>query len=86
MSNRGLGVYGGMIRDATGESDLDRVNRIERCMRREVFASTLDWLTPEQFRKGAKEAVKILAKADQPAPRKRRAAAATTAAPKRRKK
>ncbi len=33
---------------------------IEDIMRNEVFHSTLDWQTPDQFRQGARRAAKIL--------------------------
>ena len=52
------------ISKATGVTDEAQLNRIEDCMRNDIFHSTLDWQSRAQFNKGAREAVKLLAYID----------------------
>ena len=54
-----------MISKATGETDPERLARIEKCMRQDIFHSTLDWQTARQFNEGARDAVKLLDYLDQ---------------------
>lgn len=54
--------YQKCIIDATGCKPED-ANAIEELMRHEIFHSTLDWQSKEQFDAGAKEAYELL-KAD----------------------
>ena len=52
--------YSDMIGQATGETEAARLREIENIMRQDVFHSTLDWQSPAQFRKGAKQAAAIM--------------------------
>jgi hypothetical protein len=52
--------YQKLISEATNRTDPYELELIEECMRNDVFHSTLDWQTPEQFAKGAREAVEVL--------------------------
>jgi hypothetical protein len=52
--------YNGLISEATGVTDSDKLEEIEEIMRHEIFHSTLDWQTKEEFDKGAKEAHELL--------------------------
>ena len=58
MANR-IGFYTKMIMAATGASEQD-AHPIEEIMREDIFHSTLDWQTKEQFNAGAKEAAALL--------------------------
>lgn len=53
--------YHKLITEATGETDPQRLADIEESMRQDVFHSTLDWQSAAELRKGAKQAVLILA-------------------------
>lgn len=52
--------YHTAISEATGERDKQKLEAIEDCMRNDIFHSTLDWQTREQFDAGAREAVQLL--------------------------
>jgi hypothetical protein len=53
------GIYEKMIMDATKCSAFD-AKYVENIMRDDIFHSTLDWQSPAQFKKGARDAVKLL--------------------------
>lgn len=53
-----MNAYAKFIIDETNCS-LDEAFEIEEIMREEIFHSTLDWQTPEQFRVGALAALEI---------------------------
>jgi len=63
--------YQAIIADATGETDVARVNTIEDIMRNDIFHSTLDWQTRAQLARAARaqlaraarEAVAVMAEA-----------------------
>lgn len=48
--------YAASINRATGVTDPELLAEIEDTMRNDIFHSTLDWQTPAQFAKGAREA------------------------------
>ena len=48
------------ISEITGITNIAQLELIEDCMRHDVFHSTLDWQTAEQFRDGALVAVDVL--------------------------
>jgi hypothetical protein len=52
--------YKELISEATGVTDSDKLEEIEEIMRHEIFHSTLDWQTKEEFDKAAKEAHELL--------------------------
>ena len=57
MRNAGgaLSGYGQLIQNATGSPEAD-LGQIENIMREEVFHSTLDWQSREEFAAGARKA------------------------------
>jgi len=55
-----MGIYTGMIREATGETDKAKLDAIEDFMRHGIFHSTLDWQTRKQLDDAALEAQAIL--------------------------
>ncbi|MBU4337777.1 MAG: hypothetical protein KJ548_14540 [Actinobacteria bacterium] len=61
--NGKLTGYEVLIQEATGVTELDHIERIERIedtMRNVIFHSTLDWQTQEQLEQGAREALQII--------------------------
>lgn len=50
--------YQTLISKATGVDNAKDIAEIEDYMRHTVFHSTLDWLTPKEFNKGARTAWK----------------------------
>lgn len=55
----GLKGYTKSISEATGIIDPKVLDELEDIMRNDIFHSTLDWQTKEEFDKGAKEAVEV---------------------------
>jgi hypothetical protein len=53
-------IYAKAISEATGVTDPAFLAEIESTMRHEVFHSTLDWVTHEEFVEGAKKALEII--------------------------
>jgi hypothetical protein len=54
------GYYESRISEITGFQNVEDLIRIEECMRIDLFHSTLDWLSAEQFDKGAFKAIQVL--------------------------
>jgi hypothetical protein len=55
-TNTPLTGYAGSIAKYTGQTDPETLAEIEDIMRNVIFHSTLDWQTPAQFARGAREA------------------------------
>ena len=53
-------MYQSLITEATGRTDSFDLRVIEDCMRNDIFHSTLDWQSREQFMQGAKDAEQLL--------------------------
>ena len=53
-----------LIREATGIADASRIEAIERCMRAEVFVSTLEWIPEERLVRGAPQAFALVRERD----------------------
>lgn len=54
-----MGGYQKRIQEVTGCTDAE-AQEVEDIMRHNIFHSTLDWQTPEQFDEGAQLAFKVL--------------------------
>lgn len=52
--------YHPLIAEATGVTDVARLEEIEDCMRNVIFCSTLNWQSREQLMTGAREALEVL--------------------------
>ena len=52
--------YQRLITELTGITGENNLCLIEDCMREDIFHSTLDWQTREEFEEGAKKAVAML--------------------------
>ena len=55
-----MSIYSGIISEATGVTDEDRLRAIEDVMRDDIFHSTLDWQTRGQLEEAARTAVTVL--------------------------
>lgn len=64
LDGRPMRAYHLIISEATGERNEQRLDRIEDCMRNDIFHSTLDLQTRDQLVEAAREAVELLAELD----------------------
>jgi len=55
-----ISYYGQCISIITGRLDPIELSKIEDVMRNEIFHSTLDWQTSDEFARGARLALSIL--------------------------
>lgn len=55
-----LSGYQALIKEATGVTDVDHIERIEDTMRNVILHSTLSWQTREQLVQAAREALQII--------------------------
>lgn len=55
-----LPYYQKLISKITGRSDSMELSKIEDVMRNDIFHSTLDWQSDEEFERGTKLAVSVL--------------------------
>ena len=52
--------YHTVISQITGIQDFQDLQRLESCLRDDVFHSTLNWQTEKQFQEGVQKALKVL--------------------------
>ena len=61
----GLTYYQLEISKITKRSDIGELEKIEETMRNDIFHSTLDWQSAEEFEYGARDAVEVLIALDE---------------------